>query len=239
MADGSKSGSEFEYIGEELEIFQFAENWKRYVAQRVRPYLTGHVLEVGAGLGANTPYLYRKDLQSFLSLEPDSQLCERYRQRKGQRLIPADCELVQGTLQAIPSNECFDSIVYFDVLEHIENDRAEIDRAFEHLRPGGHLVVLCPSYNWLYSPFDAAIGHFRRYNKQMYRRLTDRQLIRVEYLDSVGLLASIANKLILKQSHPNKTQIEVWDRVFVKLSKGVDRATFHIAGKSLLGIWRS
>ncbi len=117
-------------------------------------------------------------------------------------------------------------------------DRAELDRAFDHLRPGGHLVVLCPAHNWLYSPFDEAVGHYRRYNKRMYRQLSDRQPLRIEYLDSVGLLASIANKLLLKQAYPSEKQIKLWDRLFVRLSTVVDPATLHLVGKSLLGVWR-
>lgn len=238
MNDDSTTKSEFEYIGKELEIFQFAENWKGYVARRVRPYLTGHVLEVGAGLGANVPYLYREDLQRFVSLEPDTQLCGEYRQRQSKGLIPPDCELVGGTLIELNSDEFFDSIVYFDVIEHIEDDCAEVGRAFDHLRSGGHLVILCPAHNWLFSPFDEAIGHFRRYDKQMYRKLSDRQPIRIEYLDSIGLLASIANKLFLKQDYPTEKQIKMWDRAFVQMSKICDPATFHLVGKSLLGVWK-
>jgi SAM-dependent methyltransferase len=238
MAEGSTMKNEFEYVGKELELFRHAENWKRYVARRMAPYLSGQVLEVGAGLGANAPYLYREDFDRFVSLEPDPRLCGQYRDRQAKGLIPSSCQLIEGTLDAISEDRHFDSLVYFDVLEHIEDDREEVRRAMEHLRPGGHLIVLCPAHNWLFSPFDEAIGHFRRYDKPMYRRLSDHRPIRIEYLDSVGLLASIANKLILKQSYPNEKQIRLWDRVFVQCSKLCDPATFGSIGKSLLGVWK-
>ena len=51
-----------EYLGHELEIFAHAVNWKRYWASLIRRYIRGDVLEVGAGIGTNTPYL--KDLQT-------------------------------------------------------------------------------------------------------------------------------------------------------------------------------
>ena len=238
MTSDATPASEFEYVGKELELFQVAENWKRYFARRVRPYLNGRVLEVGAGIGANVPYLYREDLEQFISLEPDLQLCEQYRKRQAEGLIPEACELIEGTLATIPSDERFDSIVYLDVLEHIEDDRDEFSRAFGRLQPGGHLIILCPAHNWLFSPFDKAIGHFRRYNKRMYRQLSDQQPVRSEYLDSVGLCASIANKLLLKQSYPTEKQIKLWDRVFVRLSKVADPLTFRLLGKTLVGVWR-
>lgn len=40
------------YVGSELDLFAAATNWKRYVAWHLAPWLRGHVLEVGAGIGA-------------------------------------------------------------------------------------------------------------------------------------------------------------------------------------------
>jgi SAM-dependent methyltransferase len=238
MIDSPHPEGEYEYIGNELELFQLADNWKRYLAERMKPYVSGHVLEVGAGFGANVPYLYREDLEEFVSLEPDSHLCSSYRERQQAGLIPSRCELVEGMLQKLEERQRFDTILYVDVLEHIEEDASEVERAFSRLRPGGHLVVLCPAHQWLYSPFDKAIGHFRRYNKSMYRKLSSRQPVHVEYLDSAGLLASLANKMFLKQSYPTEKQVRFWDRRLVTLSKRLDPLTLHLLGKSLLGIWR-
>jgi hypothetical protein len=54
------------------------------------------------------------------------------------------------------------------------------------------------------------------------------------YLDSVGLLASSANKLLLKQSYPTLKQVLFWDRTMVPMSKLFDKITFHQLGKSVL-----
>jgi hypothetical protein len=56
----------------------------------------------------------------------------------------------------------FDSIIYIDVLEHIDADRDELERAANALQPGGFLVVLAPSHQWLYTALDKALGHYRR-----------------------------------------------------------------------------
>jgi SAM-dependent methyltransferase len=232
------SPRQLEYVGEELELFRLAKNWKRYLASRLRPYLTGDVLEVGAGRGANVPYLYRDDLSRWVSLEPDSQLCDFYRDEQAQRQIPADCELIQGTLETLPEEASFNSILYIDVLEHIRDDRAEFKCAFDRLRPGGHLLILCPAHGFLYSPFDDAIGHFRRYSKRMYREISNEQPVKMEYLDSVGMLASLANRFLLRQSYPRQPQVILWDRRLVRLSQIVDPLLAHRVGKSLLGVWR-
>ncbi len=46
-----------EYQGKELELFERAENWKRYFASFMSPYIRGDVLEVGAGIGGTTKVL--------------------------------------------------------------------------------------------------------------------------------------------------------------------------------------
>ena len=239
MTEDQSNDDEFSYVGDELELFLHAENWKRYVAARVRPFVQGNVLEVGAGLGANTPFLFREDLPSFRSLEPDPQLCERYRQRQSDGQIASRCELVTGTLETLPSEARFDTLIYLDVLEHIEDDAREFRAATDRLSPGGHLIILCPAHNWLFSPFDRSIGHFRRYNKAMYRELGKQRPVRLEYLDSVGLFASLANRVLLRQSYPGEKQIRMWDRLFVRASRICDPMTFRCFGKSLLGVWRA
>lgn len=226
------------YIGNELELFQLAVNWKHYLARRIRPFLSGDVLEVGAGLGANIPYFFSDRICTWTSLEPDPQLCNQYKQNQNEKRIPSGCILIQGTLTTLKEADRFDSIIYIDVLEHIENDHQEFENAFSRLKPNGHLVILCPAHNFLFSPFDKAIGHFRRYNKQMYRQLSLHGPIKLEYLDCVGMLASMANKLLLRQDYPNARQIRLWDTLLVRLSYLFDPLIFRSLGKSILGVWR-
>jgi hypothetical protein len=114
-----------------------------------------------------------------------------------------------------------------------------LDQQAMHLRPGGHLIVLAPAHGWLFSRFDRSIGHFRRYSARQLGELTPAGLglVRSHYLDSVGLLASAANRLALRQSLPTARQIRFWDRVLVPLSRVIDPITWHRVGKSVLCVW--
>ena len=53
----------------------------------------------------------------------------------------------------------------FDVLEHIKDDVAALQRVHKLLRPGGRLVLTVPAYPLLYSADDTVAGHFRRYTR--------------------------------------------------------------------------
>ena len=222
----------FEYAGSELELFEKARNWKAYWSGRIIPYVTGDVLEVGAGIGANSMLLGRA-CRSWTCLEPDPALA---------REIRGAGRVIVGQTSDLNPSERFDAILYIDVLEHIKDDTGEITRAVSHLRPRGHLIVVAPAHSWLYAPFDAAVGHFRRYSRASLRAAATRFGLRevdVAYLDSVGLLASSANRLLLRQSLPTARQIAIWDRLMVPLSRVLDPVLAHRIGKSIVGIWTS
>jgi SAM-dependent methyltransferase len=232
--------TDFKYVGSELELFAAVHNWKSYWSRRILPFVAGDILEVGAGIGSNTPFLDPGGNGRWICLEPDSrliaQLTENLAQTRGRRGREAVC----GTLQSLDASQKFDTIIYIDVLEHIENDREELDTAASRLRAGGRIVVLSPAHNWLFTPVDPAIGHFRRYNRPMLRSISPASL-RLEqliYLDSMGLVLSIANLLLLRQSMPTKAQLRFWDRWVVPISRVVDRCFFSSVGKSIVGIWR-
>jgi SAM-dependent methyltransferase len=256
------------YIGNELELFSHAHNWKNYWGSKVKPYLGERVLEVGAGLGGTTQHLFNeKTIKQWTCLEPDPALAQGIQDKIDKGLIPNKCEIIVKTLEQIaqslknknletPNSGAnltseiqnlkfteggYDAIIYIDVIEHIENDKAELAQTLPFLKKDGHLIILVPAHQFLFSPFDKAIGHFRRYNRPHLKSVIPEgyEIVKAQYLDTVGLAASLANKLFLKQSYPTLKQILFWDKYIVSTSKLVDKMTFHNFGKSVLLIARN
>jgi SAM-dependent methyltransferase len=225
----------FPYDGSTLEKFSHVRNWKSYWVSVLRPYIAGDVLEVGAGLGANTERIINPQVQSIHCLEPDKALAARLREAvQGKEGITASV----GTIEDV-SGRLFDSILYIDVLEHIEHDRTELARAAQLLKRGGRLIVLSPAHGALYSPFDREIGHYRRYDRESLRSCgpAGMRLEMMKYLDCVGLIASGANRLMLKQRIPTLRQIRVWDKYMVWASTMLDRLLGYRLGKSIAAVW--
>lgn len=227
------------YPGEELELFANAHIWKDYWTRQAAPFIGARVFDVGSGAGGNLPWLASCGTD-WTCIEPDAKLAEQLRQN-----LPASgggktWRAVHGALSDMPKDQPADTIIYADVIEHIEDDSAEIALAAEMLKPGGHLIVLVPAHQWLYSPFDAAIGHFRRYDRASLKAVASPslQLIEMRYLDSIGMAASIANRYLLKASVPSPAQIDLWDKRLVPLSKLCDPLLRYRLGKSLLAVWR-
>ena len=230
----------YHYVGDELDLFAAAVRWKAYFRRKITPYLGPEVLEVGAGLGGTTRTLCRGTERRWTCLEPDPQLASRLVSEQAAGRLPGACEVVVGTLDDQLRDDRYDSVLYMDVLEHIEADHVEMTQAAHRLKPGGHLIVLSPAHQWLFTPFDRSIGHWRRYSKTTLRAAgpAGLDLVWLGYLDSVGFFASLANKLMLHQAMPTPRQIRFWDQVLVRMSEWTDPVLGYRAGKSILGVWR-
>jgi SAM-dependent methyltransferase len=228
------------YEGGELDLFLAARRWKAHWSSKVRPHIGETVLEVGAGFGANTPYLFGATRARWVCLDPDAALAAQIPERLKDFPWAKTVETRVGTLRGIAAEEKFDTLLYIDVLEHIEDDRGEMRAALERLSPGGKIIVLSPAHPWLFTEFDRAIGHFRRYTKASLRACAPpgARLVELYYLDVVGLLASAANRLLLHQSLPTAAQIQFWDRWLVTNSRWLDPLLGHRLGKTVVGVWR-
>ncbi len=65
----------------------------------------------------------------------------------------------------------YDLLILFDVIEHIEQEKPFLEAALYHLKPGGHLLINVPAFMGLYSQYDIAAGHQRRYTLQTLEQL--------------------------------------------------------------------
>lgn len=229
------------YVGSELTLFSQAVNWKRYLRGQIAPFIQGRVLEVGAGIGGTTRFLLSHNRLHWTCLEPDPSLAGQIMQVVKDSAPECVCppEVVVGTISDLPAASRYDTILYIDVLEHIKNDAIELQEAVRLLAERGHLIIVVPAHQWLFSPFDKAIGHHHRYAPTALRALTPQGLIlvRLRYLDSVGLLASLANRLLIQSPIPSFRQVMTWDRLMVPLSRILDMMLGYRVGKSLFAVW--
>ena len=226
----------FTYQGQELDVFAGASNWKRYWGSRLRKWISGDVLEPGAGIGANTVLLQNPEVRSWHCLEPDARLAARL--ARAVTHLP-NCSVTQGMVAAV-AGKSFDTILYVDVLEHIADDRGELAAAASLLRAGGRLVVLSPAHPFLFSPFDRAIGHYRRYERASMLACSPPgcPVESLFWLDAVGMLASLGNRLVLHSRHPTPGQIRFWDRYMIPVSRVLDPVLGYRLGRTMCAVWR-
>ncbi|MFZ0158831.1 MAG: class I SAM-dependent methyltransferase [Kineosporiaceae bacterium] len=136
---------------------------RRALIERAVAGLTpGDALDVGAAGGGNTRVLRARGWRAA-ALEYGAEGA-RVCHERGIPVLRADAT----ALPLAPSS--LDLVVAFDVLEHIEDDKAAAVAVFDALRPGGTFLVAVPVDMRLWSAHDVAVGHVRRYSR---RELTD------------------------------------------------------------------
>jgi SAM-dependent methyltransferase len=143
--------------------------WLRYgVVTRILETLDDvrSVLEVGAGQGAVGVRLAMR--YDYVGIEPDPISCRRLRERLDRA---GRGEAVCGEVASLDGRASFDLICAFEVLEHIEDDRAALVEWLDYLRPGGWLLVSVPGRPAHFGVADELAGHYRRYAPRDLRRL--------------------------------------------------------------------
>ena len=98
-----------------------------------------------------------------------------YKQRGLSTVISSTVEDANFLPQSI------DAMGMFDVVEHIDDDRAFLEKMTELLKPGGQLYLTVPCHNWLWSQADVDAGHFRRHTEKSLQTLLH-GLFEIDYL---------------------------------------------------------
>lgn len=106
----------------------------------------------------------------------------------------------------IPFEDEFDLICALDVIEHIDDDRTVLKQFHNATRPGGGLILTVPQHAWLWSPFDKASGHKRRYRRDDLAGKVTAAGFTVRAISSFNSLLLPA--LILRRRHSGEQAVE-------------------------------
>lgn len=137
----------------------------------------------------------------------------------------------------------YDIIFLFDVIEHVKNDNKFLSDALFHLKKNGILIINVPSLQVLYSKYDRAVGHLRRYDKKLFKKLIKKissKSISMNYWGFCLLPLLLLRKMILifygKHSH-NKIVKSGWEtNNFINFfMKNIMRIELKLLKNQLLG----
>ena len=145
-----------------------------WLARILRPHVGDEVLEVGAGIGNLTGRLM-------------SRRAALRRRREEIRCTCTPCAIAScarptwwcsASIPEVPGDfagleNCFDTVLCLNVLEHLDDPGAAAGFAFRSLRPGGAIMVLVPNVPGIYGSLDRSLGHKRRYSRESIRELLE------------------------------------------------------------------
>jgi glycosyltransferase involved in cell wall biosynthesis len=223
-----------------LDAIEQAPKFNRWMYDSVKPWLGKRVAELGCGRG-NISNFFRHHEKVLLTdyrhdyLEP---LRERWAQKRNVSFAKLDMNAVED--YHVLTEFAPDTVVFLNVLEHLEDDRAVLKNLFDHVPSGCRLVVLVPFSMRLYSEFDKELGHFRRYEKhELESKLRDAGFT-VEhqfYFNKAGKMAWYLANTLGKRRKLTPAQLRIYNmltpafRVTDKVMPGTGLSTVVIARK--------
>jgi len=105
----------------------------------------------------------------------------------------------------------YDFVLLFDVLEHIANEAAFLQEVQFHIKKGGTLIVNVPADQSLFSAYDRAAGHVRRYSGEQLRQVLDQSGLSAATWTYWGLPlipSLVARKILLHKRISDKEILE-------------------------------
>ncbi|HVT45188.1 MAG TPA: glycosyltransferase [Thermoanaerobaculia bacterium] len=212
--------------------------YNRWIWDRVEKHVGQRVLEVGAGAGTMTRFLYGRELVVASDVEAAylDILRNSFHRRPG--IIIEHLDLGSPDIHDL-ARYAFDTVLCLNVLEHIEDDVAALSRMYEILQPGGRLIIYVPAGQRLYGTLDENVGHYRRYDKgdlEEKLRAAGFGIDDSGYQNQLGRLGWYLNARVLRRKHMPSAQSRFFDYL-VPFLRAIE-PRYPSSGLSLLAIGR-
>jgi glycosyltransferase involved in cell wall biosynthesis len=194
--------------------------YNQWIFSKFQPYLGRRVLETGSGIGNITKFLLDRDLIIATDVETKYLTLLKNTFGKYKKFMIEQLDISGPEVKRYQSYH-IDSVICFNVLEHIEQDEKPLKKIFELLEPGGRLLLLVPSHPWLYGSLDEHLGHQRRYDKKELRNKLETAGFRVIFLkhfNRIGILGWFLDSRILRRKRLPSFQLRIYN-LFVPLFK--------------------
>lgn len=186
-----------------LEVMSTATWYNKWLFEMSTKHLGEKILEIGSGIGNFTEMLAKNHDVTATDIN------------KGY------LEILKSNIRNVDSgfgdlekdkfffkNKKFDSIIAFNVLEHIGNDKDAIGNAYKLLKKGGKFIVIVPAHMFLFSDFDKSLGHFRRYTIDDFVKKAKSSgfvIKEVKYINWAGAVGwFLFMKILKKQELPSR-----------------------------------
>lgn len=212
-------------------------NYNEWLRSLLEPAATGHVLELGAGVGTFTAALL-KTAEHVVAVEPSALQGEMLlRATSGQSGITA----IVGYAGEAERHAPFDGVVLSNVLEHIEDDEATLAQLYTMVRAGGRVAAFSPAFMLLMSDFDRSIGHFHRYRKRDLIAKFERagfEVVDARYVNMPGFFAWLLIARLFGRRPTGSRLSKSYDRTVVPVARWVEARMRPPFGQSVLVIGR-
>jgi SAM-dependent methyltransferase len=229
------------YHGRDLEAMAFAVNYHKWILKFFRPDLGKRIVEVGAGSGSFSELILERQVESLSLVEPSKTmydlLCRYVGNFLGTTTLATYNSTFRDVAEQVKSAQQPDSVIYVNVLEHIEDDVGELKAVYQTLEQGGKVFIFVPALQWLYGRFDKQLGHFRRYTKPELEdkcRSAGFKILKSAYFDLFGVAPWWVKYRLLRSSTLGPRSVQLYDKYVVPCAKLLESAIRPPIGKNVI-----
>lgn len=209
---------------------------RKIIAALVQKTLAGRsgakILEAGCGSGGNLPMLGRFGQVDAFEYDATA---------RQQAADKARLDVQFGALpDGVPfEDRRYDLIGLFDVLEHIEADRASLTALATRLNDKGVILVTVPAFPFLWSKHDVRHHHFRRYTRASLAAVAAEAGLKVRYSSYFNFflfpvaVSARAVKRLTGSDIPDDTMPSGWVNAVLTRIFGTER---HLIGRLRLPV---
>jgi 2-polyprenyl-3-methyl-5-hydroxy-6-metoxy-1,4-benzoquinol methylase len=225
-----------------LERISSAHRFNQWMFDTIKPFIKGHVLEAGCGIGNISRLLIKNNFRTSLSDYSDqyfdilkSKFTDNHSVENIYKIDLGEKDFESNYPELLNK---FDTIIVMNVVEHISDDHLAIRNCRKMLEKNGHLIVLVPAYPFLFNELDKELDHFRRYNKKTLTKLFESERVEIihkQYFNAVGIAGWHVNGSLLKKKLIPEDQMKLFDKL-VPLFKYSDKIIFNWFGLSVIHV---
>jgi SAM-dependent methyltransferase len=101
-----------------------------------------------------------------------------------------DDRVLEGSCLKLPlPDSTADIVTALDVIEHVEDDHRAVREMTRVMKPGGVLVITVPAFQELWSDWDEALHHYRRYRRAGLERCLQGANMDIMHIAYINVLA--------------------------------------------------
>ncbi|NQY68700.1 MAG: methyltransferase [Flavobacteriales bacterium] len=226
--------------GATLDAISDANLFNEWMYETIKPHCGGKVLEIGSGIG-NISEFFIKDKFPLMLTDIRDTYCstlENKFEKNEYFLGSKKMDLTDPEFESKFHDEIgqYDTVFALNVVEHIKDHTLALENCRLLLRNGGKLIILVPSYQWLFNDFDHGLGHYRRYTKSSLSKVfksNQFQMIHKQYFNFIGIAGWFVSGSVLRKKVIPVGQMKLYNAL-VPIFKIIDKVIFNQVGLSTI-----
>lgn len=219
-----------------------AKEYNKWVLNYYTSYIKDPLLEIGLGHGAFYSYL-PSTVNNYTGIDIDETLVNHAKNQNPHNQYLC-MDLASKQFIDYFKGQKFNSIICFNVLEHISDDKMALKNMINVLTTSGHILLFVPAFQTLYTDLDRLAGHYRRYHFSTLDSLVKicgGEIAEWSYFNFIGGIGWWVNKFMKHHSlndHTVNKQIWFFNKFILPFSKIIQPFTKKFFGQSLYCVIR-